>query len=67
MMNKRSSILGIFVACILGLASSAQAQWQPDKPIRIIVPWGAGGSTDQLVRTLAGELEGALGQKVVVR
>ena len=47
-------------------AVSVSAEWKPTKPIRIIVPWGAGGSTDQLVRVLQGELESALGQKVVV-
>lgn len=50
----------------LTIANHASADWKPNKPLRIIVPWGAGGSTDQMVRTLAGDLEGALGQKVVV-
>ena len=40
--------------------------WKPTKPIRIIVPWGAGGSTDQMTRVVAGELEDSLGQKIVV-
>jgi tripartite-type tricarboxylate transporter receptor subunit TctC len=48
------------------LATPAFAEWKPEKPLRIIVPWGAGGSTDQMVRTVAGDLESALGQKVVV-
>jgi tripartite-type tricarboxylate transporter receptor subunit TctC len=47
-------------------ATTASAEWKPTKPIRIIVPWGAGGSTDQLIRVLQGELENALGQKVIV-
>jgi tripartite-type tricarboxylate transporter receptor subunit TctC len=48
------------------LAIGAQAQWKPSKPITVIVPWAAGGSTDQVTRITAGELEKALGQKVVV-
>jgi tripartite-type tricarboxylate transporter receptor subunit TctC len=40
--------------------------WNPTKPITIIVPWGAGGATDQVTRILAGELEDALGQRVVI-
>ncbi len=64
-MIKRSLFAGIAVAA-LALSGAAQAEWKPTKPLRIIVPWGAGGSTDQLVRTLAGDLEDALGQKVVV-
>jgi len=47
-------------------ALPAQAQWKPSKPITVIVPWAAGGSTDQVVRVTAGEIEKALGQKVVV-
>jgi len=46
-------------------AASAQ-QWKPTKPITIIVPWAAGGSTDQVTRVTAAEIEKALGQKVVI-
>ena len=55
-------------AALVGLsgAASAQSAWKPDKPITIIVPWGAGGSTDQVVRLLAKEIEGPLGQTVVI-
>ncbi len=56
----------IATAACVALSVPAAAQWQPEKPIRIIVPWSAGGSTDQFVRTVAGDLEDALGQKVVV-
>src|SRR6187401_2186400 len=45
---------------------SAQATWKPTKPITIIVPWVAGGSTDQVTRVTASEIEKALGQKVIV-
>ena len=48
-----------------GLAH-AQATWKPTKPITIIVPWAAGGSTDQVTRITAAEIEKALGQKVVI-
>jgi tripartite-type tricarboxylate transporter receptor subunit TctC len=48
-------------------AAPAQAQtWKPTKPITIIVPWAAGGATDQVTRLAAAELEPALGQKIVV-
>jgi tripartite-type tricarboxylate transporter receptor subunit TctC len=46
--------------------TAALAQWKPNKPITVIVPWAAGGSTDQVVRVTAAEVEKALGQKVVV-
>jgi tripartite-type tricarboxylate transporter receptor subunit TctC len=47
-------------------AGPALAQWQPDRPINIIVPWAAGGSTDQVTRVVAPLLEEALGTPVVV-
>jgi tripartite-type tricarboxylate transporter receptor subunit TctC len=50
----------------LSLAMPASAEWKPTKPITIIVPWAAGGSTDQVTRVTAGELEKALGGNVVV-
>lgn len=50
----------------LATPASAQATWKPNKPITIIVPWSPGGSTDQVTRVTAAELEKALGQKVVV-
>ena len=53
-------------AATAGLATSALAQWQPDRPINIIVPWSAGGSTDQVTRVVAPLLEAALGTEVVV-
>ena len=48
------------------LAVAADYPWQPERPITIIVPWGAGGATDQVTRITAGILEEALGQSVVV-
>ena len=51
---------------LLATAIGAQAQWKPTKPINIIVPWAAGGATDQVTRVAAGELEQALGTKIVV-
>ncbi|MGX9961926.1 Bug family tripartite tricarboxylate transporter substrate binding protein [Roseomonas sp. F4] len=40
--------------------------WRPDRPVTVIVPWAAGGSTDQMARIVAAELEAALGQRFVV-
>jgi len=49
------------------LAAPLQAQnWKPSKPVTIIVPWAAGGSTDQVTRITAAELEKHLNQKVVI-
>jgi tripartite-type tricarboxylate transporter receptor subunit TctC len=51
---------------LAAMSSVAAAQWKPTKPITIIVPWAAGGSTDQATRITAAELEKSLGQKVVI-
>ncbi|HEU0204870.1 MAG TPA: tripartite tricarboxylate transporter substrate binding protein, partial [Burkholderiaceae bacterium] len=51
---------------LLALATAQAQQWSPNKPITIIVPWAAGGSTDQVTRVTAAELEKALNQKVVI-
>ena len=55
-------------ALALGASTGAMADyaWQPEQPITIIVPWAAGGSTDQVTRMVAGEIEDALGQSVVI-
>ncbi len=50
----------------LGAGATAAQDWQPDRPINIIVPWGAGGSTDQVTRVTAPILAEALGVEIVV-
>ena len=54
------------VVALTGVASAQNYPWKPEKPITLIVPWAAGGSTDQVSRVAAAEIEKALGQKVVV-
>ncbi len=62
---KRLSIF-VLVFLVLGAFTASAQDWKPSKPIQVIVPWGAGGSTDQIVRLVAGELETEIGQKIVV-
>ena len=60
-------LAGFMLACLAGIAAgAATAQNYPVKPIRIIVPQSAGGSTDLVARPLAQKLGDALGQTVVV-
>ena len=59
--------LRVFAAVALAmLAVAATAQNYPTRPLRIIVPQSAGGSTDLVARPLAQKLADAFGQPVVV-
>src|SRR3982751_723816 len=67
MMHKRLFLQAAAAAAALAMALPAAAQnWKPTRPINLIVPWAAGGSTDQVTRVTAGELEKALGQTIVI-
>lgn len=68
MTSPRSLRLAAALTAVVALAAApaAFAQWKPTKPINVIVPWAAGGATDQMIRATAAELEPALGQKIIV-
>jgi tripartite-type tricarboxylate transporter receptor subunit TctC len=63
-------LLAWTISCAMALfATAGLAQdytWKPDRPVNIIVPWAAGGSTDQMARIVAAELEAELKQKFIV-
>src|SRR3954464_3085093 len=46
--------------------ASAFAQGYPDRPIRLVVPFGAGGGTDNLARIIEPLVSKALGQPLVI-
>ena len=64
----KTTLQKLFLAsCVATLAiGAAHAQTWPTKPLKLIVPYAAGGSTDQLARAVADNLGRALGQTVVV-
>lgn len=57
--------IGLTLTTAVALEDAAAETW-PSRPITMIVPWGAGGGTDVLARTLAAAMEKNLGQPVNV-
>ena len=56
----------LLCAACVAMASPAFAQSYPFKPIHMIVPYAAGGSTDQLARSIQQPMSEMLGQPVIV-
>jgi tripartite-type tricarboxylate transporter receptor subunit TctC len=68
-MNSLLRICGramVVIAATLAGAAIATAQTYPSKPIRIIVPYPAGGTSDILARAIGPGITAALGQPVVI-
>lgn len=65
---KRRSLLlaAAATAALSGAHLPAQAQAYPNKPITMIVPWPAGGSTDRHLRALAELASKHLGQQIII-
>ncbi len=69
--NRRAALCTVATLAMATRTTAALAQSQsqdpwPNKPIRLVVPYAAGGTTDILARTLAGELQRIFGQPIVV-
>jgi len=57
---------GLIAVAILSSAIGAHAQQFPTRPVTLVVPWPAGGSTDIGMRALAAATEKHLGQSIVI-
>src|SRR5512141_276823 len=51
------TVLGCFLALMCVLAGTANAAWQPDRPVELIVPAGAGGGADVMARFISPLIE----------
>ncbi len=63
--RRQLTLAALALAALAPSAALAQGAW-PAKPVRFVVPFAAGGTTDILARSLAPELQKALGQSLVV-
>ena len=59
-------LAAILAAVTLWLPGAAGAQAYPSKPIRFVLPFGAGSATDALARIAGQELEQTLGQPIII-
>lgn len=64
-MNRRRFVAAAAATGALWAGTSRSQSW-PTRPIRIVVPYPAGGSTDQLARAIQQPLAQALGQPIII-
>ena len=59
MTRQRRRFTGLVLASVLiaGASGTAQAAWEPTKPIELVIPAGTGGGADQMARLIAGLAE----------
>lgn len=65
-MTRRISMAAAIAALAIGAGFEVSAQNYPTRPLRVVVPYAAGGSTDVLARMVGQKLTEALGQPVVI-
>ncbi|MCA6126149.1 tripartite tricarboxylate transporter substrate binding protein [Bradyrhizobium sp. WSM 1704] len=65
-MSQRNRLMVLLAAAGMLFAATAQAQDYPTKPITLIVPWPAGGSTDISMRAIAESASKVLGQPITI-
>lgn len=64
--TRRNIALVFTTLSLAGLHAGASAQWKPDRPVTLVVPYSPGGGTDAQARAVATELQRIWGQPVIV-
>ena len=62
----RSTTCGLLIAALAAAGQAAAAEAYPAKPIRLVIPFAPGGTTDILGRVIGERLTAQLGQQIVV-
>jgi tripartite-type tricarboxylate transporter receptor subunit TctC len=66
-LSRRSALMGVTSLPLIARSrSSSAANWTPARPLRVVIPFTAGGTTDVLVRQVQETLSKELGQSVLV-
>jgi len=60
------TILRLTALALLGVSTTAQAQDYPSKPVKLVVPFVAGGGGDSLARSVSQAASEALGQQIII-
>jgi tripartite-type tricarboxylate transporter receptor subunit TctC len=66
LLSRIAAVLAAGVLTLWALEGAPRAQWKPERPVTIIVPWVSGSPIDLVTRVLAAEMEAGLGAKVVI-
>jgi len=66
MHHRRRILKSTLAVAVLGVAGSARAASWPNRPLRIVVPFPPGGTSDVIARLISKPLGDALGANVVV-
>jgi tripartite-type tricarboxylate transporter receptor subunit TctC len=64
--TRRRLLAATAALCVGGVVLPAAAQSYPSKPIRLVVPFPAGGGTDFFARTVGAKMDETLGQAIVI-
>jgi len=54
LLKSKSTVLAVVLSSLFVVAGSAQAAWEPTKPVEFIIPAGPGGGADQMARMIQG-------------